>query len=92
MSECSGIDSILGGPMPKPYLQDLRVWVIETIEARASRREAAELYGISASVVGGDLAAALEGHGKHFRMREQGVFDPARLVFIDETSANTAMV
>ena len=25
-------------------------------------------------------------------MREQGMFDPARLVFIDETSANTAMV
>ena len=25
-------------------------------------------------------------------MREQGLFDPARLVFIDETSTNTAMV
>src|ERR1700693_2833961 len=25
-------------------------------------------------------------------MREQGMFDPARLVFIDETSTNTAMV
>jgi hypothetical protein len=25
-------------------------------------------------------------------MREQGMFDPARLVFIDETSANTKMV
>jgi hypothetical protein len=25
-------------------------------------------------------------------MREQGLFDPARLVFIDETSANTKMV
>jgi hypothetical protein len=25
-------------------------------------------------------------------MREQGIFDPARLVFIDETSANTKMV
>ena len=25
-------------------------------------------------------------------MREQGLFDPARLVFIDETSANTHMV
>src|SRR5271165_5019293 len=25
-------------------------------------------------------------------MREQGLFDPARLVFIDETSANTRMV
>jgi hypothetical protein len=25
-------------------------------------------------------------------MREQGMFDPARLVFIDETRTNTAMV
>ena len=25
-------------------------------------------------------------------MREQGLFDPARLVFIDETSANTKMM
>ena len=25
-------------------------------------------------------------------MREQGMFDPARLVFIDETAANTKMV
>ena len=26
------------------------------------------------------------------RMREQGMLDPARLVFIDETCTNTAMV
>ena len=37
--------------MPKPYSQDLRRRVIESIEAGASRREAAELYGISPSVV-----------------------------------------
>ena len=37
--------------MPKPYSQDLRQRVIESIEAGASRREAAELYGISPSVV-----------------------------------------
>ena len=37
--------------MPKPYSYDLRVRVIETIEAGASRRETAELYGISPSVV-----------------------------------------
>jgi len=37
--------------MPKAYSYDLRVRVIETIEAGASRREAAELYGISPSVV-----------------------------------------
>ena len=37
--------------MPKPYSYDLRVRVIELIEAGSSRREAAELYGISPSVV-----------------------------------------
>ena len=37
--------------MPKPYSRDLRERVIESIEAGASRREAAELYGISPSVV-----------------------------------------
>jgi transposase len=51
MRKAIGIDSILGGPMPKPYSQDLRVRVIEAVEGGASRREAAELYGISPSVV-----------------------------------------
>jgi transposase len=37
--------------MPKPYSQDLRIRVIEAITAGASRRETAELYGLSASVV-----------------------------------------
>lgn len=37
--------------MPRPYSQDLRVRVIEAVEAGASRREVAELYGISPSVV-----------------------------------------
>jgi putative transposase len=37
--------------MPKPYSSDLRERVIASIEAGASRREAAELYGISPSVV-----------------------------------------
>ena len=37
--------------MPKPYSGDLRARVIEEIETGASRREAAERYGISASVV-----------------------------------------
>ena len=51
MRESIGIDSISGGPMPKPYSQDLRMRVIEAVEGGASRREAAELYGISPSVV-----------------------------------------
>jgi len=37
--------------MAKPYSQDLRMRVIEAVESGASRREAAELYGISPSVV-----------------------------------------
>jgi transposase len=37
--------------MPKPYSQDLRMRVVEAVEGGASRREAAELYGISPSAV-----------------------------------------
>jgi transposase len=37
--------------MPRPYSSDLRARVIEEIVTGASRREAAERYGISASVV-----------------------------------------
>ena len=160
-----------GEEMPKPYSYDLRVRVIELIEAGSSRREAAELYGVSPSVVviwaqrwkqtgsisakpsGGSISPLeehaefllgliveqpdltldevvmamskagivgsrtavwrfYERHDISFKktlyaeeqrradvvrarrrwMREQGMFDPARLVFIDETCTNTAMV
>jgi Homeodomain-like domain len=37
--------------MPKPYSVDLRARVIEEVETGASRRGAAERYGISPSVV-----------------------------------------
>jgi transposase len=37
--------------MPRPYSNDLRARVIEAIEAGASRREAAERYELSPSVV-----------------------------------------
>src|SRR4029453_7196939 len=37
--------------MPKPYSVDLRARVIEDVETGASRREAADRYGISPSVV-----------------------------------------
>ena len=37
--------------MPKPYSQDLRMRVVAAVEGGASRREAAELYGLSPSVV-----------------------------------------
>jgi transposase len=37
--------------MPKPYSIDLRGRVIEEVESGASRREAAERYGLSPSVV-----------------------------------------
>jgi transposase len=36
---------------PKPYSVDLRARVIDEVETGASRREAAERYGISPSVV-----------------------------------------
>jgi transposase len=44
-------DSIRGKAMPKPYSYELRVRVIESIEEGATRRETAELFGISPSVV-----------------------------------------
>jgi len=157
--------------MPKPYSGDLRARVIGDVASGASRREAAEHYGISPSVVviwaqrfeatgsvaakpsGGstspleqhaefllalvaeqpdltldEIVAAMRKRGiagsrsavwrffarhnisfkKNFVReeqkradvararrrwrREQGLFDPARLVFIDETCTNTAMV
>jgi transposase len=37
--------------MPKPYSIDLRSRVVEEVESGASRREAAERYGLSPSVV-----------------------------------------
>src|ERR1700694_2336224 len=37
--------------MPKPYSIDLRGRVVEEVETGASRREAAERYGLSPSVV-----------------------------------------
>src|SRR5215475_6615355 len=50
MSKSIGIDSPVGGPtMPQSYSGDLRERVIGTVEAGASRREAAELFEISVS-------------------------------------------
>lgn len=37
--------------MPRPYSGDLRARVVEEVESGASRREAAERYGLSPSVV-----------------------------------------
>src|SRR5262245_16560204 len=171
MSESAGIDSFLERAMPKPYSVDLRARVVEEVETGASRREAAERYGISPSVVviwvqrfeetgsvaakpSGGSTSPLEQHAEFLLglivdqpdltldeivtamrkrriagsrsavwrffarrnisckktlyaaeqkradvararrrwMREQGLFDPARLVFIDETCTNTALV
>lgn len=157
--------------MPRPYSIDLRSRVIEEVEAGTSRREVAEHYGLSPSVVviwmqrfdetgsvaakpSGGSSSPLEEHAEFLLaqiaeqpdmtldevvaamrkrriagsrsavwrffarhnisfkktlyaeeqkradvarvrrrwMREQGMFDPARLVFIDETCTNTAMV
>jgi transposase len=146
--------------MPKPYSVDLRARVIEDVETGASRREAAERYGISPSAVviwvqrfeetgsvaakpSGGSISPLEQHAEFLLglianqpdltldeivaamrkrriagsrsavwrffyaaeqkrteiararrrwMRQQGMFDPARLVFIDETWTSTSMV
>src|ERR1700716_2839896 len=168
MRESLFLDSMSGDPMPKPYSGDLRARVIGDIVSGASRRAAAEYYGISSSVVviwaqrfettgsvaakpSGGSTSQLEKHAEFLLaliakqpdltldeivaamnkrgipgsrsavwrfydrrnisfkknsvrggakargrcrrwMREQGMFDPARLVFIDETCTNTAMV
>src|SRR5438034_10994599 len=131
MSESVIIDSIFQEKsMAKAYSGDLRARVMEEVLTGASRREAAERYGISPSVVviwaqrfeeTGSVAAKptggrtspLEDHAEFLlalvdeqsdltldeivaamekRGREQGMFDPARLVFIDETWTNTSMV
>src|ERR1700704_4148961 len=171
MRESLVLDSMSGDPMPKPYFGDLRARVIGDIVSGASRRAAAEYYGISPSVVviwaqrfettgsvaakpSGGSTSQLEKHAEFLLaliakqpdltldeivaamnkrriagsrsavwrffdrrnisfkktlyaaeqkradvvrarrrwMREQGMFDPARLVFIDETWTNTSMV
>jgi hypothetical protein len=45
--------------MPKPYSYDLRVGVIESIEAGASRRETAELDGLAEAIEAAGVCAAL---------------------------------
>src|ERR1700686_4613384 len=50
MSESACIDSLVRGlAMPKSYSGDMRERVIESVEMGASRREAAEHIGVSAS-------------------------------------------
>jgi transposase len=51
MRESHALIRIEGEPMPKPYSQDLRMRVVAAVEGGASRREVAELYGLSPSVV-----------------------------------------
>jgi transposase len=51
MSEAVGNDSIWERAMPKPYSVDLRARVLEEVQTGASRRAAADQYGLSPSVV-----------------------------------------
>jgi transposase len=51
MSESAGLIRCWGQSMPRAYSNDLRARVIEAIEAGASRRETAERYELSPSVV-----------------------------------------
>jgi transposase len=54
--------------MAKPYSDDLRVRVVETVEEGATREEAAERHGVSLSTVGRFLR----------RKRETGSIRPAK--------------
>jgi transposase len=50
VNDSIGLDSLdRGQAMPRPYSADLRARVIEAVEDGASRHEAAERFGISAS-------------------------------------------
>ncbi|HSV23987.1 MAG TPA: helix-turn-helix domain-containing protein [Xanthobacteraceae bacterium] len=51
MSDSLALIRFLERVMPKPYAVDFRGRVINDVETGASRREAAERYGISPSVV-----------------------------------------
>src|SRR5208283_6182506 len=75
---------------------------------RSSRRYASDGSPAAAARFGGSSSGTISALKKSLRaaeqeradvararrrwMREQGMFDPARLVFIDETSTKTAMV
>ena len=63
MRESIGIDSISVGPMPKPYSQDLRMRVIETVEGGIAARGGGALR--DQPQCGGDLDAALDGDRQH---------------------------
>jgi transposase len=69
--------------MPRAYFNDLRARVIEEIETGASRREAAERYELSASVVSiwvqrfeetGSVAAAKPNGGSTSRLEQHAEF------------------
>ena len=75
----------------------------EVVSAMRKRRivAVAPRCGVSSSATGSRLKKSLRAaeqeradvaRARRRWMREQGMFDPARLVFIDETAANTKMV
>ncbi len=70
-------------------------------DAQAKDVAVAPRCGVSSSATGSRLKKSLRAaeqeradvvRARRRWMREQGMFDPARLVFIDETAANTKMV
>jgi hypothetical protein len=71
MSKSAGIDSFFGASDAESLFRRLACRVIEEVETRASRREAAERYGISPAR--GDLGAAFredrQRYGKAKRRR-----------------------
>src|SRR5215831_19025316 len=88
--------------MRGPYPGDLRIRVIEFVEAGGSRRDAAEHFEVSASSAirwlqrfheDGTFEPMPRGGGvSPLGIREQGRLDTTRLVFIDETAITTNMV
>src|SRR3977135_4479710 len=104
MSESLCIDSPLRGlAMPRAYSGDLRERVIEAVETGASggsKPAAARSGGFSTdttsplkkSLQAAERQRADVARARRIWIREQGMLDPARLVFIDETAVSTNMV
>ena len=76
--------------MPKPCSLELRERVVDAVESGASRREAAAAS--KKSLRAAEQERADVARARRRWMQEQGMFDPARLVFLDETATSTNMV
>src|SRR5258708_6148916 len=77
--------------MPKSYSTDLRKRVIEAVEAGARDGRRLKVF-VLMRVRTAEQHRADVARTRRRWIREQGMLDPARLVFIDETAVTTKIV